>query len=92
MNTKELIELAMKQQTSSDEMMELLSVFKGIEIECNHSKELAWSKIYLLGFEMGKQKCIDSTMEAYDLAMKYKRLKPEQKAIVKAKMNGALDD
>ena len=80
MNNKELIELAMKQQTSSDKMM-----------ECNHSKELAWSKIYLLGFEMGKQKSIDSTMEAYDLVMKYKRLKPEQKAIVKARLAEMLE-
>lgn len=92
MNTKELIKFAMQQQTSSDEMIELLSVFKGLEIECDYSKEMTWAKIYLLGVEMGKQKGYNSALDAYDFAIQVKRLKPEQKAIIKAKMNEALED
>lgn len=80
MNTKELIELAMKQQASSDKMMELLSVFKGIEEECNNSKEMMWSKIYLLGFEMGKQEGADFTMELFELVSKFRKLKPEYRS------------
>lgn len=91
MKTKELIELAMKQQTLSDEMIELLSAFKGIEIECNHCKELTWAKIYLLGLEMGKQKGIDSTMDGLDFALKFRILTPEQKSIVKTKMNESIN-
>ncbi|WP_252254169.1 hypothetical protein [Clostridium sp. ZBS12] len=90
MNTKELIDLAMKQQILSDEMIELLSAFKGIEMECNHSKEMTWAKIYLLGFEIGKQNDTEFTMDALDFALKFRRLKPEQKVIVRTKMEEAL--
>lgn len=90
MNAKELIGLAMKQQILSDEMIELLSAFKGIEIECNYSKEMTWAKIYLLGLEMGKQKGINMAEDAYKFAVMCKSLAPEQKALVKAKMNEAL--
>ena len=92
MNTKELIKFAMEQQTSSDEMIELLSVFKGLEMECDYSKEMTWAKIYLLGVAIGKQKGQDSALEAYDFAIQVKRLKPEQKAIIKAKMDEALEN
>lgn len=91
MNTKELIELAMKQQILSDEMIGLLSAFNGIEIECNHSKEMTWAKIYLLGVVMGKQRGIDSALDGFDFAMQVKKLNPEQRAVVKAKMQEALD-
>lgn len=60
-------------------MIELLSVFNGIEIECNHSKEMTWAKIYLLGFEMGKQEGINSAIDGLDFALKFKRLSPEKK-------------
>ncbi len=90
MNTKELIDLAMRQQILSDEIIELLLAFKGIEIECNHSKEMTWAKIYLLGFEMGKEDGTKSTMDALDFALKFRRLKPEQKVIVRTKMEESL--
>lgn len=81
----------MKQQILSNEMIELLSAFKSIEIECNHSKEMTWAKIYLLGFEMGKQEGIRSLMNAQEVTMKFKELNPEQRAIVKNKMKELLE-
>ena len=91
MNTKELIELAMQQQMLSDEMIELLSIFNGIEMECNRSKELTWTKIYLLGVELGKQKGVDSTLNNLDFVMKFKLLTPEQKTIIKTKLDEILE-
>ena len=91
MNTKELIKFAMQQQTSSDEMIDLLSVFKGLELECDSSKEMTWAKIYLLGVAIGTHKGTESVIDNLDFAFKVKRLNQDQRAILKTKMDEALD-